>query len=281
MEKKNTPDEVDLLDLLLKGLNAIRANFWLILSFFLLGIGLGLANYFTEQKVFENRMVISSTVLTKSYGKILIDKVNKYLGENNVDIITKDLKISRETLATVRLLKIELVTEADETKETDRYIIIAETYSQDRLADLQNGLVYYFENNEFAKARERQNKEYLRQVISKFDQEIKDLEEFKVRLFKGDFIQSIKGNVMFDPTAVNSKIVELTKEKLNFQNSFAFANNVQIIEGFTPFEKPSKPQLSISLAAGSVSGLIFVAILLGLKSLHRLVKMADAAKQKV
>src|SRR6187455_3442330 len=134
MEKKNTPDEVDLLDLLLKGLNAIRANFWLILSFFLLGIGLGLANYFTEQKVFENRMVISSTVLTKSYGKILIDKVNKYLGENNVDIITKDLKISRETLATVRLLKIELVTEADETKETDRYIIIAETYSQDRLA---------------------------------------------------------------------------------------------------------------------------------------------------
>ena len=281
MEKKNTPDEVDLLDLLLKGLNAIRANFWLILSFFLLGIGLGLANYFTEQKVFENRMVISSTVLTKSYGKILIDKVNKYLGENNVDIITKDLKISRETLATVRLLKIELVTEADETKETDRYIIIAETYSQDRLADLQNGLVYYFENNEFAKARERQNKEYLRQVISKFDQEIKDLEEFKVRLFKGDFIQSIKGNVMFDPTAVNSKILELTKEKLNFQNSFAFANNVQIIEGFTPFEKPSKPQLSISLAAGSVSGLIFVAILLGLKSLHRLVKMADAAKQKV
>jgi len=281
MEKKNTPDEVDLLDLLLKGLNAIRANFWLILSFFLLGIGLGLANYFTEQKVFENRMVISSTVLTKSYGKILIDKVNKYLGENNVDIITKDLKISRETLATVRLLKIEPVTEADETKETDRYIIIAETYSQDRLADLQNGLVYYFENNEFAKARERQNKEYLRQVISKFDQEIKDLEEFKVRLFKGDFIQSIKGNVMFDPTAVNSKIVELTKEKLNFQNSFAFANNVQIIEGFTPFEKPSKPQLSISLAAGSVSGLIFVAILLGLKSLHRLVKMADAAKQKV
>jgi len=281
MEKKNTPDEVDLLDLLLKGLNAIRANFWLILSFFLLGIGLGLANYFTEQKVFENRMVISSTVLTKSYGKILIDKVNKYLGENNVDIITKDLKISRETLATVRLLKIELVTEADETKETDRYIIIAETYSQDRLADLQNGLVYYFENNEFAKARERQNKEYLRQVISKFDQEIKDLEEFKVRLFKGDFIQSIKGNVMFDPTSVNSKILELTKEKLNFQNSFAFANNVQIIEGFTPFEKPSKPQLSISLAAGSVSGLIFVAILLGLKSLHRLVKMADAAKQKV
>jgi len=281
MEKKNTPDEVDLLDLLLKGLNAIRANFWLILFFFLLGMALGLTNYFTERKVFENRMVVSSTIITKSYGKILIDKVNKHLGEDNVNIIAKDLKISPETVASLRLLSIEPVTEADEPKEADRFIIIAETYNQDRLADLQNGLVYYFENNEFAKVREKQNKEFLKQVISKFDQEIKDMEEFKQRLFKGDFLQSTKGNVMFDPTSVNSKILELTKEKLNFQNSYALANSVHIIEGFTPFEKPSKPRLSISLAAGSVSGLIFVGILLGLKSLRRLMKMADAAKEKV
>ena len=281
MEKKNTPDEVDLLDLLLKGLNAVRANFWLILFFFLLGMALGLTNYFTERKVFENRMVVSSTIITKSYGKILIDKVNKHLGEDNVNIIAKDLKISPETVASLRHLSIEPVTEADEPKEADRFIIIAETYNQDRLADLQNGLVYYFENNEFAKVREKQNKEFLKQVISKFDQEIKDMEEFKQRLFKGDFLQSTKGNVMFDPTSVNSKILELTKEKLNFQNSYALANSVHIIEGFTPFEKPSKPQLSISLAAGSVSGLIFVGILLGLKSLRRLMKMADAAKEKV
>ena len=281
MEKKNTPDEVDLLDLLLKGLNAVRANFWLILFFFLLGMALGLTNYFTERKVFENRMVVSSTIITKSYGKILIDKVNKHLGEDNVNIIAKDLKISPETVASLRHLSIEPVTEADEPKEADRFIIIAETYNQDRLADLQNGLVYYFENNEFAKVREKQNKEFLKQVISKFDQEIKDMEEFKQRLFKGDFLQSTKGNVMFDPTSVNSKILELTKEKLNFQNSYALANSVHIIEGFTPFEKPSKPRLSISLAAGSVSGLIFVGILLGLKSLRRLMKMADAAKEKV
>lgn len=281
MEKKNTPDEVDLLELLLKGLNAFRANFWLILSFFLLGMALGLARFYTERKVYENRMVVSSTILTKSYGKILVDKVNKHLNENNVDVITKDLKISPETVASVRYLKIEPITEADESKEADRFIIIAETYRQDRLGDLQNGLVYYFENNEFAKIREHQNKEFLRQVISKLDQEIKDMEDFKVRLFKGDFLQSAKGNVMFDPTVVNSKILELTKEKLNFQNSFALANSVHVIEGFTPFEKPSKPKLTISLAGGALSGLILVAIVLGLKSLRRLMTMADAAKQTV
>jgi hypothetical protein len=279
MEKRNSSDEVDLLELLLKGVNAFRANFLLIISFFLVGIGLGFISFFTERKVFENRMVVSSTILTKSYGTILIDKLNKHLSENNVQSLTEDLKISPETVAAVRHLKIEPITEADESKETDRFIIIAETYNQDKLADLQNGLVYYFENNEFAKIRENQNKEFLKQVISKLDQEIKDMEDFKLRLFKGDFLQSAKGNVMFDPTSVNSKIVDLTKEKLNFQNSFALANSVYIIEGFTPFEKPSKPKLSVSLAAGAFSGLILVAIVLGIKSLYRLMNMADSAKR--
>ena len=54
---------------------------------------------------------------------------------------------------------------------------------------------------------------------------------------------------MFDPTTVNSKIFELTKEKSSFKR-FALANSVHIIEGFTPFEKPAKPKLFISLVAG-------------------------------
>ena len=148
-------------------------------------MALGLARFYTERTVYENRMVVSWTILTKSYGKILVDKVNKHLNENNVDVITKDLKISPETVASVRYLKIEPITEADESKEADRFIIIAETYRQDRLGDLQNGLVYYFENNEFAKIREHQNKEFLRQVISKLDQEIKDMEDFKFGLCTG------------------------------------------------------------------------------------------------
>ena len=51
-----------------------------------------------------------------------------------------------------------------------------------------------------------------------------------------------KGNVMFDPTIVNSKIVELTKEKITLQNSLALANSVQVVEGFSRFERPSSSE---------------------------------------
>ncbi len=56
------------------------------------------------------------------------------------------------------------------------------------------------------------------------------------------FFKATDGNVMFDPTAVNSKIIELTKEKINLQNALALANSVQVIEGFTKFESPVQAQ---------------------------------------
>ena len=48
---------------------------------------------------------------------------------------------------------------------------------------------------------------------------------------------------MFDPTTVNSKILELTERKNKSSKSvLILANSVQVIEGFTAFEKPSKPK---------------------------------------
>jgi uncharacterized protein YneF (UPF0154 family) len=278
MEKKN--DEIDLLDLFLGAINILRTNFWLITSFFLLGISLGLVQYFTARKVFENKMVVSSGILTKTYGRILVDKINRHLSENNVTAVTQNLRISPETFKGISRIKIEDLTPTEETKESDRFFVTADTYNQNILPDLQKGIIYYFENNEFVKIRVDQNKRYLEQMLSKIDQEIKDMEEFKMRIFKGDFFQRINGNVMFDPTVVNTKILELTKEKISLQNAFALANSVQVIEGFTPFEKPSKPRLSFSLIIGAFIGFFFVGLIIAFKSIRKIVRMADAAKQK-
>ncbi len=122
-------------------------------------------------------------------------------------------------------------------------------------------LVHYLENNEFVKIRVEQNKNYLKQMLAKLEQEIKDMEEFKLKIFNGEFFQSAKGNVMFDPTIVNSKILELTKEKINLQNNLALANSVQVIEGFTTFERPSSPKLSISLMCRIFRRIVFCGIL--------------------
>lgn len=279
MEKKTSNDEIDLLYLFLKGINVIRANIWLITSFFFLGAIIGLTGYFTARKVYENRMLISSAILTESYGKILIDNINKLLREGNIQAVSQDLKLPKETVKDITKIKTEDIPSVDESKENERFIILVETYNENILPDLQKGLVYYLENNEYVKTRVNQNKEYMKQVLAKMEQEIKDMEDFKERLFKGDFFQSSRGNVMFDPTVVNSKILELTKEKMKLQNEFSLANSVHVIEGFTPFQQPSKPQLGVSILAGASLGLFFVGAILAIKSIRKVMRMADNSKQ--
>ena len=128
--------------------------------------------------------------------------------------------------------------------------------------------------------RVEQNKKFMKQMLAKMDEEIKDMEAFKEQIVSGSFFRSAQGNVMFDPTNVNSKILELTKEKITMQNELELVNSVQVIEGFTKYERPVRPRLSVSLISGSFVGLVFVSILIAFKSIRRILQMADAAKQK-
>ena len=51
MEKVNNQDDIDLLALFLKTINIVRSNFWIILSFFLIGSLLGVSYYYFTNKI--------------------------------------------------------------------------------------------------------------------------------------------------------------------------------------------------------------------------------------
>jgi hypothetical protein len=277
--KVSNQDEFDLVELFLKGVNIIRSNFWLITLFFAIGTVLGLAYYYSSPKRYESKMVISSTILTRSFSKELIEKLNTHRRERNIRALTQLLQVSEKTAENIAYLEIETLSQADDFKETDKFIVSAQTLSPDVWSELQQGLVHYLENNEFVKVRVEQNKKYLKQMLAKVDNEINDMEAFKKRLINGEFFQSARGNVMFDPTTVNSKILELTKERINLQNSLELASSVQVVDGFTKFERPTAPRLSVSLVSGALVGIFFVAILITFKSVRRLLRLADAAQQ--
>lgn len=280
MEQARNKDEVDLMEVFLKILSALRANFWLIVLSFLVGTALGLGYYYSSNKVYESKMVVSSAILTSSFSEALVDKINRHRREQNSDAIKKLLNCDVETAKNIVFLEIDKMSQVDDLKETDKFIITAQVLNQDVLPDLQQGLLYYLENNEYVKIRVEQNKKYLQQMVSRLDAEIKDMEAFKQRLTNGSFFETARGNVMFDPTTVNSKILDLTKERINLQHSLELSNSVQVIEGFTRFERPSSPRLLISLISGSFVGLFFVGLFIAFKSIRKILRLADSAKQK-
>ena len=95
-------------------------------------------------------------------------------------------------------------------------------------------------------------------MLASVEREIADMQSFKVKISSGEFFQSNKGNVMFDPTSVNSKILELTEKKIGFENELQLSSSVHVVDDFTRFQKQVRPKLSLSLVAGSFVGLFFV-----------------------
>ncbi|MEQ1585848.1 MAG: hypothetical protein ABL895_08225 [Cyclobacteriaceae bacterium] len=272
-------DEIDLLELLARIVLSIKSNFKLILGAFLIGSLFGLAYYQFVPKTYESRILISSEILTESYCKTIVADLNKLIREDNFVSLSSKLKIDMQEASTLSNIEVKnAIDKADGIKEQEKnYLTITcQTSNNSIWPNLQTGLINFFETNEYVKIRVEQRKKYYTQVIQKIDKELIDLNELKSRIANSEINQSNKDNyILFDPTTVNTKILDLNKERINLQNALETVNSVQLVEGFTIFEKPIGPKLSISLAAGSSFGLFFVALIIGFKSLRKIVSLSE------
>lgn len=275
--------EIDLLELLLKGVRIIRDNFWLILAFFIVGSALGSAYYYSSTKVYESSMVISSEILTESYSKQLVASLNRFRREDNLHALAQQLNLSEAVAEKIALLTIKspYSNEDEVGKENDRkyFLITAEVYSLDILDELQKSLINYFENNDYVKIRVAQKKSDYRQLIDRSDQEIKDLEELKTKINNGQLFQNAKGSIVFDLTQVSTKILEISKQKLELQDELELVNSVHVIDGFKRFETPIRPKFNLNLIAGSFVGIAFVGLLLAFKSVRKLLRMEEESRK--
>jgi hypothetical protein len=272
-------DEIDLLELLARIVISIKTNFKLIVGAFLIGSLLGLAYYQFVPKSYESRMLISSEILTESYSKTIAEDLNKLIKERNIESLSAKLDLSpTEALFIGRLEVKNAIEKADGRKEEEKnYLTITCRASDNSIwPNLQSGLINFFETNDYVRIRVDQRKKYYTQVIEKIDKELLDLNELKSTIANGQITQSGKDNlILFDPTTVNTKILDLNKEKINLQNALETVNSVQLVEGFTVFEKPVSPKLSISLSAGASFGLLIFALVLGFKSLRKIVSLSE------
>lgn len=274
-----TSDEIDLLELLAKFVITVKSNFRLIVGAFVVGSLLGLAYNQLVPKTYESRMLVSSSILTESLSKTLAEDLFKLVKEKNLNALSDKLKISPEVASKISKIEIKNALEKSEgIKEAEKNNLTITCQSSDNTIwpDLQAGIINYFENNPYVKIRVEQRKAYFTEIIQKIDKELIDLNELKSRITNGQPAKSGNENlVLFDPTTVNTKIIDLNKERFNYKNELETINSVQVVEGFTVFQKPISPKLSISLAAGSSFGLFIVAIIIAYKSLRKIVRLSE------
>ena len=279
----NQEEEIDLLQIFTKFILFVKVNIASIGIAFLMGCLLGGIYFLITPKIYESKLLISSDILTESYSKSLIDNVDKLIIERNILSLSKKLSLSEDHASKIGKIEIKSALEKPgDTPETSKMYLAIEAKVRDNSfwPQLENGIVNYLQNNEFVKIRVEQRKRYINQVIEKINLELVDLEKLKTRIAEGSLTKSSKENlILFDPTTVNSKILELNKEIINLQNSLEIVNSIQVIEGFTVFNNPTSPKLTIAFSIGVFLGFFFVAIFIAFKAIRAIWRLPNEASK--
>lgn len=274
MEAKNS-DEIDLLDVMATVAWAIRRNFMLLMILTIAGFAIGFAASFVVKKQYESKMIVSTDILTFSYVEKIVSTLNELIGENNAAEIQKRLNTSPEVVAKLLNLSVEMLIrnkqDAPESEKVD-LVITAKTLDNDILLELQTGLLKYLTNHDYVRVRVEQRKNFFTTLIAEIDKEIASLEQMKTKIHSGEFFQGTKGNINFDPTTVNSKIIELSKTKLEYTNSLQLVESVQVIEPFTPHYKPVSGRMVRSSVLAGLVGLFLGLMIVALKGLDKAIK---------
>jgi hypothetical protein len=277
-------DEIDLLELAIKLNRIFIKNLKGLVIAFGIGTLVGLAFYQLAPKVYESKMIVSSDVLTFSICKALISDLEELRKEDNHEEMAKKLGMPLADAKNIVGIKlVPSIEKAEGLREQEKTLLSITIKSFDQLlfSKLQQPLIKFLETNDYALAREKEKRALYNGLIEKATHEINELEKLRDKFLVGELFKTASGGtIYFDPTEINSKIVGLTEVKLKNQNSLALVNNVQIIQGFTNFTKPTSPKLSISLVGGASLGVFFMLALIVSRGFKEMVRLANKPKNE-
>jgi capsular polysaccharide biosynthesis protein len=76
------------------------------------------------------------------------------------------------------------------------------------------------------------------------------------------------GAFLTDPASINEIIVDLYEKRLLVDEKLRFIDDIQVIEGFSRFEKPDSPKLSICLVMGFAAGLLIAIVIVAIRGVQ-------------
>lgn len=258
-------DEIDLGKLFFRFFFLIRRKFKVLLLFSLLGLGLGLAYYVVTPKVYYSSMTISTGMLTTFNSKSLFNTLESLIREKNYPLLSKKLNLNIDEV--IDISSITVVPLAKDEEESDRANLFQiEVNVRDRnvLNNLQNGIIYYLEENPYVKKRIDIKKKNLDALLKKINEEMVGLDTLKENLGASINLSRDNNVVILDPVNAYKETVNLFQRKLELQAELELIDNIQVIEDFTYFERTVSPRfrgILFGFFGGFLFGVLFILVI--------------------
>jgi len=278
----NTNDEIDLRlvynkikqpvlglwNIIINILSIIQKRLVLCICIVLFGVSAGIGLFFLMPPIYSSSLTLTSSLLTNEYCSDEIHDLELMIEDNAPKALARELKIDTNTAKEIKKIKFENYDEKLKNKLKDKDTIVlglpfkikAYTSTNTVFDTLQNALVNYLENNPYALKRKEIKKQNIQLMRGKLNNEIHALDSLKnvvaANLLPRGNVSGFVFGQPIDPINIYKEGIALFQNDLDLNAQFILSENIQVINAFSPRDKPYSPKLWKTSTEGGIAGLL-------------------------
>jgi len=246
-------EDIDLLLLIERSILFFKKFRWLFIIAGLLGISSGVFMYFSLPRVYKSRLIVHSYLLTNQEEIGIADNWNELLKKNEYAALAAIYNCPENILHQLKQIKTEELQKVFTPTNPNGFFIEVIVTDNSILDELQNGIIYGFENSPYIKERFTVRRADLSELIDKTSAEIQKLDSTK------KIVENIIGgngksssSLIIDGSSINRQLIEMNEKLLGFRQELKFAKAIQVLQSFSKFRKPIGPKLVVWVVLGLV-----------------------------
>ena len=233
--------------------------------FVAIGIGAGTGIYFFIKPVYTTNLTLVSYRLNNDHCAQLINTLEDLADhEENASELGKKLNMTTaeaEQINDIEYHNLNPRTEKlyeDSIESNVPFIVRAEIHDTSILHKLQQGIVNYIENNEFGQKRKKLAMQSLMLLKADVEKNVKQLDSLKKIVDQSIIPRSTGTGIILgepiNPINVYQKAIDIYENELKINEEIALLSNIEVMENFTSFIKPTWPKLWLNLLLGAIGG---------------------------
>jgi hypothetical protein len=239
-----TPEDIDLLLLVERSLLFFRKYKWVFVIAVVLGLSSGFFIYRSLGKIYTSRLLVHSFILTNPEQIQVVENWNELLQKKEYEALAAAFNCRENIFYSLKRMKAEEIQKVFTGANPTGFFIEVNVTNNAILDDLQNGIIYGFENGEYIKERLAIKKARLKELIDKTGIEIERLDSTKKlveNIIEGKGKSS--SSLIIDGSSINRQLIEMNEKLLAYKEDLKFTNSVQVLQSFSKFRLPAGPKL--------------------------------------
>ena len=265
-------DELNLKDLFTRLILFISRNFKLIFGIIFIGVISVILYQKFKTPYYETKAICMSGI--SEYERVeyeedwlqrtAIDLVNHL--EINVEnrdyqALSRSLGIDIKTASNIKKIEAEQLYQKDMHEEfftLNKFNILLKVYDKNIIADVQEGLIYYFNNNNYVNELYQRFKKSKQRVIEDINNEMKLLKDIRLKgiVDNTNFSSSLKVVNGYEKSTINNQITILSEYREKIRTQKEILKPLSFVQEFARVSKKEDDILIWSLVGGVISFLI-------------------------